>query len=88
MSAESAPQRQPIHRRLLDAWMAIAVRFGEVQTLVLLAIFYALLLGPASLVSRLARRDMLGKRGLREPGSAWREADTAGADLDRSRLQS
>jgi len=88
MSAETSPRAQPLRRRLLDAWMAIAVRFGEVQTLVLLAIFYALLLGPAALVSRLAGRDMLGKRGLREAGSAWREADTAGADLERSRLQS
>ena len=77
-----------VGRRLLDAWMAVAVRFGEVQTLCLLAIFYALLIGPASLAFAVVRGDLLGKRGLRRPESAWQEADTAGADLERAKLQS
>ena len=36
----------PVWRRLLDGWMAIAGRFGFVQTLVILALFYAVLIGP------------------------------------------
>lgn len=75
-------------RRLLDGWLAIVVRFGEVQTLVLLTIFYALLIGPVAGVSSLARRDMLAKRGLGTPGTAWQESETATPDLERAKLQS
>ena len=81
-------ERPGIFRRALEGWMVIAARFGEVQTLVLLAIFYAFLLGPAASISTLARRDMLGKRGLGSPDSAWQDADTGGADLERAKLQS
>jgi hypothetical protein len=75
--------------RLGAGWMRIVARFGEVQTLVLLALFYAFLIGPASLISTAARKDMLHKRALSdaEP-SAWAEADTAGHDLERAKLQS
>ena len=36
----------PVWRRLLNGWMAIAGHFGFVQTLLLLVLFYALLIGP------------------------------------------
>jgi len=63
-------------RQLVEGWMQIAARFGEVQTLVLLGLIYALVIGPASLVARALGSDFLSKRGLGESGSAWREADT------------
>jgi hypothetical protein len=75
-------------RRLREGWMAIAARFGSVQTLLLMALFYAILIGPVGLGTALARRDFLGRRGLREPGSAWREADSAKPDLERAKLTS
>jgi len=62
--------------------MQIAIRFGEVQTLVLLGLIYVLVIGPASLVSRAAGSDFLSKRGMGEAGSAWREADTRPPLLD------
>ncbi len=65
---ESAPNRTPIRTTLLNGWAAIAARFGFVQTLVILALFYALLLGPVALVITLARRDFLAKRGLGSGG--------------------
>jgi hypothetical protein len=71
-------------RRLLNGWLAVAGHFGEVQTLVLLGVVYALVIGPTSIIARLARRDFLSKRGLRQPGSAWLAADTAAPDLERS----
>jgi hypothetical protein len=71
-------------RRLLNGWLVVAGHFGEVQTLVLLGVVYALVIGPTSLVTRLARRDFLAKRGLRAPGSAWLPADTSVPDLERS----
>ena len=75
----------PVHRRLLNGWMAIVARFGFVQTLVILAIFYALLIGPVALFGALTRRDLLDKRGLRNGDSAWHEADTAAADLEHAK---
>ena len=75
-------------RRLREGWMAIAARFGAVQTLLLMALFYAILIGPMGLGCALARRDFLGRRGLRESGSAWRGADSAKPDLERAKLLS
>ena len=82
------PRGLPVHRRLLQGWLAVAERFGFVQTLVILAIFYATLIGPASLVAWLARRDLLDKRKRLAPGTAWREADSAKPDLERAKLLS
>jgi hypothetical protein len=80
--------RAPLRQRLLQAWLEIALRFGEVQTLVLLGLFYAFLIGPAALGVQVARRDLLAKRGLREGGSAWVEPEMAPHDLERAKLQS
>ena len=75
-------------RKLLNGWMAIAVRFGFVQTTMFLFFFYLFLIGPVSLGVAIGRRDYLGRRGLRSEGSAWREADTAAPDLERAKLLS
>ena len=75
----------PVHRRLLNGWMAIVARFGFVQTLVILSIFYALLIGPVALFGVLTRRDLLDKRALRGNDTGWIEADTALADLERAK---
>ena len=72
-------------RRLLAGWNAIVARFGFAQTLVILALFYTLIIGPAALVAMLARRDLLDRRGLRIDGSAWRPADTAAPELERAK---
>ncbi len=77
-----------IGTRLLAGWTAIAARFGFVQTLVILATVYALMFGPFGLAIAISRRDFLGKRGLRTPGSAWLAADTAKPDLERAKLLS
>ena len=75
-------------RRLLAGWMAITVRFGFTQTLVILTLFYAVLFGPVALVLALTRRDLLERGGLRAGGTAWRDADSARPDLERARLAS
>lgn len=72
-------------RRLLNGWLAIVARFGFVQTSVILAVFYVLLIGPVALWNGLVRSDLLDKRGLRAPESAWQDADTSGADLERAK---
>jgi hypothetical protein len=76
----------PVWRRLLDGWNAVVGRFGFVQTLVILTLFYAVLIGPAALMAWLARRDLLDKRGLGGQASAWHDADSAAPDLERAKL--
>jgi len=75
----------PVWRRLSSGWMAIAGHFGFVQTLLLLVLFYAFLIGPIGMVTALARRDFLARRGFGAAGSAWLDADTAAPDLERAK---
>jgi len=74
-------------RRLYGGWLAIAARFGHVQTQVILGLFYAFIMGPVSIGIALSRGDLLAKRGLREETSAWRPVDSAGPELERARHQ-
>jgi hypothetical protein len=79
---------EPLWRRLYLGWLVIAGRFGHVQTQVILALFYAFLIGPIALGLAVSRRDLLHKRGLRAGETAWNDADSAAPDLERARLLS
>jgi hypothetical protein len=68
--------------------MVVAARFGSVQTLLLLVLFYLVLIGPVSLVQALARRDQLDKRALWKKESAWQPSESGGNDLERAKLLS
>jgi hypothetical protein len=85
MADEKAPS---LGRSLLNGWMAIAGRFGSVQTLMILAMTYLLLIGPVGLILAIGRSDPLAKRGLKAVESAWLDADTAKPDLERAKLLS
>ena len=85
---ELSSKYEPLPRRLLEGWVAIAARFGGVQTLVLLAFVYLALIGPVSILQTLGRRDQLDKRRLWKPDSAWRESESGGTDLERAKLLS
>jgi hypothetical protein len=72
--------------RLYRGWMQLAVCFGEVQTLLVIGLVYVFVIGPMGSVATLAGRDLLRKRGLRAPGSAWGDADTVSQpDLERAK---
>ncbi len=73
---------------MLNGWMAIAGRFGACQTLMILVLTYATVIGPVALAILIGRGDLLGKRGLREAGSAWLDSDSAAPDLERAKLMS
>lgn len=75
-------------RRLLNGWMAIASRFGAVQTLMILVVTYALVIGPVGLALAIGRSDLLAKRGFKTIESAWLDADTAKPNLERARILS
>ena len=85
--AVNEPETQPgVWRRLYESWLQIAARFGEVQTEILVTLVYTLVIGPMGLGAAAFRQDLLHKRGLREPGSAWSEADTVvRPDLERAK---
>jgi hypothetical protein len=85
MTEERAPS---LGRRLLNGWMTIAGRFGSVQTFMILAMTYVLLIGPVGLALAIGRSDPLAKRGLKAPESAWLDADTAKPDLERAKILS
>ncbi len=85
MTDERAPS---LGRRLVNGWMVIAGRFGSVQTLMILAMTYVLLIGPVGLALAIGRSDPLAKRGLKAVESAWLDADTAKPDLERAKLLS
>jgi hypothetical protein len=78
---------ETLGQRLRRAWMAIVVRFGHAQTLVMLGFVYALLIGPASLAVRLAGRDLLDKRRRKQESSSWQASESGGASLERAKLQ-
>ena len=83
-----ATERLPVYKRLFQGWMLITARFGFVQTLVILALFYVFLIGPVALGSKNGRADFLHKRGLRQGATAWNPADSAKPDLERAKLAS
>jgi hypothetical protein len=73
-------------RRLYEGWLLIAAQFGEVQTLIIVALVYGFVLGPVALIMKAGRGDPLHKRGLGAGGSAWFDADsTASPDLERAK---
>ena len=78
----------PVGTRLKEGWMAIIGRFGASQTLVILALTYTFVIGPAGLISSLLRRDLLSKRWGRGDGSAWQDSESAKPDLERAKLLS
>ena len=77
-----------IRRRLFNGWMAITARFGFIQTRVILAFFYAMLIGPTSLILAVTGRDLLDKRHLGAKETAWQEPDSAKPDLERAKRMS
>ena len=78
----------PLWRTLLNGWMVIAARFGSIQTLLILALFYVTLIGPVSILQSIARSDHLDKRTLWRKETAWQESDSGGNDLERAKLLS
>jgi hypothetical protein len=79
-------EAKPVWRRLYEGWLLIAAQFGEVQTLIIVALVYLGVLGPMAVAIQVGRGDPLRKRELRAAGSAWLDADsTAAPDLARAK---
>jgi hypothetical protein len=79
-------EARSLWRRLYEGWLLIAAQFGEVQTLIIVALVYTGVMGPVALIIQTGRGDLLKKRGLRAPGTAWRDADSTSApDVARAK---
>ena len=73
-------------RRLYLGWLEVAAHFGEIQTLLIVCVVYAFVIGPMALAAAAARRDLLAKRGFGEHSSAWTKSDSVSSpDLERAR---
>ena len=84
----TSDDRIPLWRTLLNGWMVIAARFGGVQTLLILVLFYLVLIGPISIIQAVGRRDQLDKRALWKKETAWQDSESGGNDLERAKLLS
>jgi hypothetical protein len=79
-------EAKSLWRRLYEGWLLIAAQFGEVQTLIIVALVYAGVMGPMAVIMQAGRSDPLHKRGLGAPGTAWQDADSTGApDVARAK---
>ena len=87
MNATDAEAQSPgLFRKLYLGWLEIAARFGEVQTLIIVAIVYTFVIGPMATVIAIGRGDLLHKREIYGEGSAWSDADTTTApDVERAK---
>ncbi|HEX8292066.1 MAG TPA: SxtJ family membrane protein [Pyrinomonadaceae bacterium] len=63
----------PAARAFHTAWMRFAVLLGHVNSRILLTLVYYLVVTPYGVVTRLAGRDPLRRRGRAEGGSHWVE---------------
>jgi hypothetical protein len=66
----------PAARAFHTAWMRFAAALGHVNSRVLLTLVYYLVVTPYGVVSRLAGRDPLRRRGRGAAGSHWVERKT------------
>ena len=73
-------------QRLLRYWKWFAKKLAFVQTLVILALIYFLVVSIMSAVARVLRRDLLGKR-LKNVVSFWTKKETEISDLESFRHQ-
>ena len=85
-TAKTGSEAQGLGRRLYHGWLELAAHFGEIQTLLIVCVVYVFVLGPMALVSTLARRDLLAKRGFAGAASAWNDSESvSNPDLERAK---
>jgi hypothetical protein len=67
-------------------WMVFARALAIVNTTVLLTLVYVFLIGPASVIARLLRKDLM-KHRMNRTGSFWKTKEPVAHTLDQSRHQ-
>jgi hypothetical protein len=78
--------RMTIWRVAHEYWMKFARALGKVNTVVLLTLVYFVFIGPASIVLKILRRDLLNRKA--EPRSTyWYQKEQEEATLERSERQ-
>ena len=72
--------------RVWSGWKKIAHAIGVFQTKVILFVLYFVVIGIASLLIRLGRKDLLD-RTIDDAGSLWRDRVNMPVDLENARRQ-
>ena len=75
-----------VWQRIYRGWMAFARALGHVNTILLLSVFYVVVIGPASLVFRILRKDPLRRR-LDSAASYWLAKEQDAHSLENVRRQ-
>jgi hypothetical protein len=73
-------------KRVWGGWKRVASAIGRFQTRVLLTLFYFLVAGPAWLISRMVRKQLLDRR-TGEGERYWKDYESTGEGIDRARHQ-
>jgi hypothetical protein len=84
-SGEAAPPRT-IWRIAYGYWMRFARALGKANALLLLTIVYVILIGPAAVVLKVFRKDLLDRKA-GEGSTYWNEKAREQLTLDRSKQQ-
>ena len=78
--------RKTIWRITYDFWMKFARALGRVNAFVLLTLVYFVFIGPAAIVLKILRRDLLNRKA--EPRSTyWYQKEQEETTLERSERQ-
>jgi hypothetical protein len=68
------------------AWLRFAATLAKVNTAILLTVIYFLVIMPASLIVRVGRIDLMGRRIGEEP-SFWRDPESPSMEMEDCRRQ-
>ena len=78
--------RKTIWRVAYEYWMKFARALGKANAFVLLTLVYVVVIGPAAIVLKILRRDLLDRKA--EPGSThWYQKEQEETTLERSERQ-
>jgi len=78
--------RKAIWRIAYEYWMKFARALGKANAFVLLTLVYVVVIGPAAIVLKILRRDLLDRKA--EPGSThWYQKEQEETTLERSERQ-
>jgi len=85
-SEEKVAPRRTIWRIAYGYWMRFAKALGKANALLLLTIVYVVLIGPAAIVLKIFRKDLLDRKA-GEGSTYWNEKEQEELSLERSKQQ-
>jgi hypothetical protein len=78
--------RKTIWRIAFEYWMKVARMLGKVNAFVLLTLVYVVIIGPAAIVLKILRKDLLDRKAERA-STYWNSKEQEEMKLERSKQQ-